>query len=366
MKREHLLIAATLLVGPAAGANVSIPFQTAAFNMVSLFWGDQEAQDEAKTCTQTYRQNGSGNDLNGQIGAVNQFFCEIEKTIGLTGPTTGKTGSYSMFTWTNYVHAVVTGTAGGGTFNGYDFQGQIWVCATGGGTDCSQTSQYYPAAFLTWSYKSDHSVDKGTLIEDDDVLHGGDGTGTNSRPTYMTWDLGTNSSPRIASVLQVVYGGGSTYSNYYGETVFNGTEQTESVIFSPSGGAGECTGGSFASNTDTSCSTPTFRYLVTANTATNQAAVSFQAFFTGNSDENEFNTTGDPTTLSSAAPDTLICANRTATSTDWSYSEDFSNSCSVLPAVTFPVGMSAKTVGLQTPSSLTAYWNSMPTHPSSL
>lgn len=273
----------TLLPGNARAADSDGFGQV--FNM---FWGTESVRQNMKNCVFT-----DGDQNQGIIGGVNSFFCHLDKDMGITAATgaAGITKSFGSMS----VHAVVLGAAGGASYGGYDYQAQVWFCKQTASVTCKNASDFNKAIYVQFSYKSDKTVNKGTMLQDSGVMSGQ----ASGVPVLISWDVGTASTSRSVTVKVANFNSGMKLS---GLSTISGTVVTAAMeMVSASAG---------------------MRFAAAFDTSTNQVAASFSSTTTSNTTKN------DTITFTGAN-----CFNRTSASGDWTYTP--ASNCN-LSGVTMP------------------------------
>ena len=148
----------------------------------NLFFGKESEKSDSKSC-RNFESGGGGSVLQG----VNAFFCQLEKSFGITQvPTTGKPVSVTKVYKGRTVHVELSGEAGGGAqiaagFNddgslnsdfGYDYLAKIWVCKASGSVTCANVTDFKAAVAIAYSYKADGSINQGNMLQDPSAREG--------------------------------------------------------------------------------------------------------------------------------------------------------------------------------------------------
>jgi hypothetical protein len=141
----------------------------------NLFFGKESQRTELRGC-----QN-IDNDSDNVLGAVNAFFCTLEKRLGITeAPTAAKPIAVTRRYEGRTVRVEMTGEAGAGGQTGagfdadgasvasvgYDYSAKIWVCHDSGDVTCANATDFKPAVSMVFSFKRDGSVNKGFMLQD--------------------------------------------------------------------------------------------------------------------------------------------------------------------------------------------------------
>lgn len=269
----------------------------------NLFFGTESSRQNSKTCD-------GGMSDGGVLSIVNGFFCHMEKDMGITGTTSGVTKTFQDMK----VRAVVEGSSGGGAYTvdsvAYDYRAQVWVCLTSS-SSCAATTNFNRAVYITYSYKSDNTINKGHMFMNPGAFSG------QSSAMNLKYDLGTSTATKTSTLKMKHTAGGQTFSMH--------------------GTATKTSAGIVKVNMVAHNGTFAFRFVGTLDETNNMAAVYFEtpnsAFCSG---------TGCATVNTAMTGDTLsvssngLCTSRSRTSTDWAYTAVANSNCSSLSFAAFP------------------------------
>lgn len=167
----------------------------------NAIFGSEEARKKSKESQDSTKCDRDGADF-GLIDAVNSIFCHLKNDMGING-----VGSATKTFEQQKVRAEIAGAEGVGAYTiagiAYDYQAKVWVCSTASSA-CTDVSQFGKVMNLTFSYKSDNTVNKGYLVMDPVPFSGG---AAGSSGFSIVYDLGSAATtPSITAKVLFVQG----------------------------------------------------------------------------------------------------------------------------------------------------------------
>jgi hypothetical protein len=137
----------------------------------------------------------------GLIGAVNSFFCHMEKDMGITG-----VGSVTKVFGSYKVHAEIALSST--TINSvtYDYVGSVWVCDTGS-ADCTNVANYNRFYFIAFTFDKTAGINKGYVLNVPGLLQG-----DSSGAMEIVYDLGSASATQTIQGKTIFTNSGTSYN----------------------------------------------------------------------------------------------------------------------------------------------------------